>query len=148
MLFHKSIFPLLRGQIGILVLQVLGGDEADFPVEPQGQLGEADMEPVVGIADCPNDGIYNELQIVQVPVFAGNDLLPVPLIHINGVDIVELLVPADGVHIGVQSITYGKAVALQSQSLPFCQRMDHLSFFAHGRNVEGDRTLVAVQVVV
>ena len=62
------------------------------------------MEPVVGITDGPDNGPDNELEIFAVPVFPGNDLFPVPLVYIDGVDVVQILIPANGVHIGIQAV--------------------------------------------
>ena len=121
MLPDKGVFPLGTGfQIGIHVLQLLGGDEGDIPAQLGAQLGEANMQAVVGVADGAYNGADDELQKVQVPVFPGNDLLPVPLVNVNGMDVVQRLVPADGVHVGVQAIPYGKIVALEGETLPFC----------------------------
>ena len=63
-------------------------------------------------------------------------------------DVVQLLVPADGVHIGVQAVSHGEVIALQGQPLPLRQGVDHLGFLAHGGDIEGDRPLVAVQIVI
>ena len=39
-------------------------------------------------------------------------LFPVPLIYIAGVQIVQLLVPADGVHVGIKAFPWLKSVFL------------------------------------
>ena len=149
MLPDKGVFPLGTGfQTGIHVFQLLRGDEGDLPAQLGAQLGEADVQAVVGVADGTHDGADDELQEVQIPVFPGNDLLPVPLIDVDGMDVVQRFVPADGVHVGVQAISNGEIVALEGEALPFCQRMHHLSVHAHGGNVKGHRPLVAVQVIV
>ena len=46
---------------------------------------------------------------------------PVPLVHIDGVEVVQLLVPADGVHVAVQALAHAEAVVLQGLALPLCQ---------------------------
>ena len=106
------------------------------------------MEPVIGVTDRPNNGLYNELQVVQIPILPGDDLLPVPLVHIDGVDIVQLLIPTDGVHIGVQAVANGEMVSLQSQALPLGQGVHHLGILAYSGNIKADRPLIAVQIVV
>ena len=141
--------PLRAGfQVGIQVFQFLGGDEGNLPAQFGAQLGVADMEPIIGIAYCPDNGSHNQLQVVQIPVFPGNDLLPVPLVHVDGVKVVQVLIPADGVHIRIESIAHGEVVPLQGQPLPFGQRMHHLGISLHRRNVKGNRALIAVQVVI
>ncbi len=142
---HIGPLPLgAGGQIGVHVFQSLGGDEGNLSVQFGAQLREPDMEPVVGIADGPDDGPDDELQIFGIPVFPGNHLFPVPLVNIDGVYIVQVFIPADGVHIGVQAVADGEVVPLQRQPLPLCQGMDNLGIGAHGGDVEGHGTLVAV----
>ena len=148
MLFHIGIFPLGGGQLRIQILQLLGGNKMDIPAQSDPKLGITDVQPVVGVADGPYNGLYNELQIVQIPVFPGNDLFPVPLVHINGVDVVQLLIPANGVHIRIQAVSDGKVVPFQGQPLPLGQGVDHLGILLNGGNIKADRPLVAVQVVV
>ena len=63
-------------------------------------------------------------------------------------DVVQLFIPADGVHIGVKAAAYRKIVALEGQTLPFCQRVDDLRLRAHSGDVEADGALIAVQIVV
>ena len=146
---HIGLFPLGAGlQIRIHILQCLGGDEGDLPVQLGAKLGKPDMEAVIGIADGPDDGTDDELQIFGIPVFPGNDLFPVPLVHIDGMDIVQLFVPADGVHIGVQAVAQGEVVPLQGQPLPFCQGMDYLGIHSHSGNIEGYRPFHTAQVVI
>ena len=77
-----------------------------------------------------------------------DDLFPVPLIHIDGVEVVQLLVAADGVHVAVQALAHPEAVVLQGLALPLGQRLHHLCFGAAVLDVEGDLPLDAVQVVV
>ena len=106
------------------------------------------MEPVVGVADGPDDGADNELQVFHVPGLPGDDLFPVPLVYIDGVDVVQLFVSADGVHVGVEAAPHPEVVPLQCQPLPLGQGVDHLHLGSHRRHIEAHRPLIAVQVVV
>ena len=63
-------------------------------------------------------------------------------------EVVHLLIAADGVHVGEQTLAGLEAVALQRQTLPLGQRVYHLPGGAHIGDVEGDRALHAVEVVV
>ena len=148
MLPDVDLFPLRGNFIRVHILQLLGGDEAHFRGQIGAQLGIADMEPVIGIADGADNGTDNQLEEIQIAVFPGDDFLPVPLIHIDGVDVIQRLIPADGVHIGIKAVAHSEMVALQGKALPLCQRMHHLSFCTHGGNIEADRPFVAIEVIV
>ena len=72
-------------------------DEVDF------KLGEKGEEPksIDGKASG-NWIVLDYIDVVfHVSFFLGDDLLPVPLVHIDGVDVVYVLVAADGNHIGI-----------------------------------------------
>ena len=62
-------------------------------------------------------------------------------VHVDGVEVVYLLVPTDGVHIGVESLARVEAVALQGQTLPLGQGMDHFGVEPYVGNIEADGTL-------
>ena len=144
-----GVFPLLGSLVRPAVLQLLGGDEVHLPVQLYPQAGEGHVQCFAGLAHGGDDGPDGGLQIRLVPVLPGDDLLPVPLVHIDGVDVVQIvLIPADGVHIGVQALAHVEAVALQGQALPLGQGVDHLGVLAHAGDIEPDGTLRAVQVVV
>ena len=149
-LLDDGILPLLRGQAGILILQLLGGDEGDVGgVERQIlQLGEHGVQVHLGGADRRHDGAHDVLQIRLVPVFLTDDLLPVPLVHIDGVEVVHVLVAADGVHVAVEALAHAEAVVLQGLALPLGQRLNDLHLDAAVLGVEGDLPLDAVQIVV
>ena len=63
-------------------------------------------------------------------------------------EVVGNLVPADGVHVGDQTLAHGEVVVVQGQTLPLSQGVDHLGVPLGGGHVEGDGALHAVQVVV
>ena len=72
-------------------------DEVDF------KLGEKGEEPksIDGKASG-NWIVLDYIDVVfHVSFFLGDDLLPVPLVHIDGVDVVYVLVAADGNHVGI-----------------------------------------------
>ena len=149
-LLDDGILPLLRGQAGILILQLLGGDEGDVGgVERQIlQLGEHGVQVHLGGTDRRHDGAHDILQIRLVPVFLTDDLLPVPLVHIDGVEVVHILVAADRVHVAVEALAHAEAVVLQGLALPLGQRLDDLHLDAAVLGVEGDLPFDAVQIVV
>ncbi len=64
-------------------------------------------------------------------------------------DVVQALVPANGVHVGIQTVAGVETVALEGQPLPFGQGMNHLALGpAHGGDVEAYGALHTVEVVV
>ena len=88
------------------------------------------------------------LQIVHRPVFQVDDFFPVPLVHVDGVQVVHVLIPADGVHVGVQAVAHVEIIALEGLTLPLGQGVDHLCLGAGGLDAEADGAFHAVQVVV
>ena len=106
------------------------------------------MQVHLGGADSRHDGAHHVLQVGLAAVLLADDLLPVPLVHIDGVEVVQLLVPADGVHVAVQTLAHAEIVVLQRLPLPFCQRLHHLCLGATVLDVKGHLALHAVQVVV
>ena len=136
------------GQVGIQVLQLLGGDEAHIAGQVHRELREFDLQCLVGDVDGVGDGAHDALQEFRAALFAGDDLLPVPLVHIDRVEVVEGLVAADGVHIGDEAVAGEEVVALERVALPLGQGLHHLALRAHRGHVEAYGTLIAVEVVV
>ena len=149
-LLDKGVLALLGGQGGVEVFQLLAGDEGDAgAVEGQlFQLGEHGVQVHLGGAHRRHDAPHHAFQVVEVAVLLTDDLFPVPLVHIDRVEVVQLLVPADGVHVAVQALAHMEVVVLQSLALPLGQGLDHLGGDAGVLDVEGDLALHAVQVVV
>ena len=65
-------------------------------------------------------------QCLIITLFFGNHFFPVPLIYVDRVNIVRILISADGTHIGVKTFTGMKTVVLECIAFPFCQRMHDL----------------------
>ena len=101
-----------------------------------------------GVAQGPDDVQDGVLEILEVPVFDADVLFPVPLVHVDGVNVVYDLIPADGVHVREEPHALGELIALQGQALPFGQGVHHLAFGAHVGDVKADGALHAVEVVV
>ena len=144
------IFPLFGGHVRVGVLQLLGGDESHIGVEegvlaqlrihgPQGHLGGA---------DAGHDSLDHTFQILQGPVLRANHLLPVPLVHIDAVQVVQFLVPANGVHVGVKTYSGNKAIVMEGLPLPLGQTMYHLGGSSGLPDGKFYRPLHTVQVVV
>ena len=85
MLTADGVFTLLGGQLGPAILQLLGGDEIDLTLQLGVQAGKSDLQRVVGLHHGAHDGPDSLLQEVDVAILTGDNLFPVPLIHIDGV---------------------------------------------------------------
>ena len=102
----------------------------------------------VDLRTCICDGFYDLtdrfLQIWDRALFGGDDLFPVPLVHIYGVKIVEFrLIAPDRVHIGVKAVSGEEIIAVQRHALPLRQRMNDLRFRSRCGNGKTDRALRA-----
>ena len=122
-LLHKGVLTLLRGQVRVLVLQLLRGDEGDVGAVQRQllQLGEHGVQVHLGGADSGHDGAHHALEVSLVAVFQTDYLFPVPLVHIDGVQVIQIFVAADRVHIAVQALAHTEIVVLQGLALPLCQ---------------------------
>jgi len=87
-----AVFPLLWSQIRVHIQQLLRVDEEDFV----GQLGlylrEFHIELVLRDLDGLVDSLHRLLQKGKIPVRRVHHLLPVPLVHIDGVQIVQIFI--------------------------------------------------------
>ena len=95
-----------------------------------------------------DDAAHDVLQERDTALVRGDDAFPVPLVDVDGVEVVHLLVAADGVHIGIEPLAGGEAVGTEGEALPFGERVDDLGGFMGLGDVEADGALDAVEVVV
>ena len=146
----KLCFALGRSQLRVEIFQFLRGDKGDFPAEVGMQLRESPAKLIARIADCGNDAANGILQIIQRTVFPGDDLFPVPLVYIDGMQVIQhFFIAADSIHIGIQSFAHVKIIIFQGKAFPFGQGMDDLEFgAAHGRDVKGNGALITVEVII
>ena len=107
-----------------------------------------DLQGVIGLAYGTHDSANGLAQVVLVAVLPGDDLLPVPLIHIDGVGVIHFLITADGIHVGEQAFAHIELVFLQRQALPLSQGVDYLGVRTNIGDVEGDGALDTVEVIV
>ncbi len=88
-------------------------------------------------------------QVGEGPLLRGDDLFPVPLVHIDGVDVVQILIGPEGIHVRVDAPAGSNAQFIQFQAFPFCQGVhDFGACLVHPLDGEGDRPLDAVQIVI
>ena len=81
--------PLIGSQVGKTVLQFLCGNEVHIPVRAEGQDGEGVTQGGGGVTDTAHNFPDGILEVEDVPVLGVNVLFPVPLVHINGVEVVH-----------------------------------------------------------
>ena len=148
MLANKQIFSLFRRLSRVEVLQLLRGYKGDFAAEPRVELGIVPLELVERAADCLDNAADSVFQRVGVALVLRDDALPVPLVHVNGVQVIRMFVATDSVHVADQAATDGKVVAPECIALPFCERLNYLGVFADVWQVKCNRMLDTIEVVV
>ncbi len=94
-------------------------------------------------------GAHRFFQKIYRAFFFGNDFFPIPLVNIDGMDVVGLFVAADCAHIRIEAFSIGKSVFLQGEPFPFGQRMhDFRGGIILLFDAEYDRAFHAVQIIV
>ena len=111
-------------------------------------LREFDLQRLAGDIDRVDDALHRLAQRADVARLARDDLLPVPLVDIDRVQIVHDLVAPDRVHIGDQPLARADLIAAEGIALPLCEGMHHLRLRADIGNVKRDGALVAVQIII
>ena len=148
-LLGYQVFALLYRLVRIHLQQFFAVNEMDGRRKERLQLGITLADKELSAKDGSIDAADNVLQETHRALFARDDCLPVPLVHIERMKVVELLVGADGVHVRIDTISRLHLVFGQSQSFPFRQRVHNLGLsLSQVLDGERDRTLHAVQVVV
>ena len=144
-----SILALLGRLVGIHLQQFLSMYKVNL-------LGQEGLDLRIGLAgqifrsaDGRIDTLHDILQERQRAVFLADHGLPVPLVHIERMQVVELLISTDGVHIGIDTIARLYLILSQRKTLPLGQRVNHLSLrITQILDGECHSTLHTVQVVV
>ena len=144
-----SILTLLGRLVGIHLQQLLSMDEVYLLRQEGLDLRVGLTGQIFRSADGRIDTLHDILQERQRAVFLADHGFPVPLVHIERMQIVELLISTDGVHVGIDTITRLYLILSQRKTLPLGQRVNHLSLRI-SQILDGERhsTLHTVQVVV
>ena len=145
-----GVLALFRGEIGVYIFQLLGRDKRHFAakVDVIFQFRELPAQLVRGRADRIHNIPYSLLQKFQRALVGGDNALPVPLIHVDAVQVVQFLIAADGVHVSHNALAGAEAVLVQGIALPLCQAVDDLGVLVQAGHIELDRALHTVQIVV
>ena len=117
----NQILTLLYGLVRIHTQQLLGMDEVNLLGQERLQLTVAFTNEELRTQDRSIDSLYDILQALQRAVFLPDNSLPVPLIHIERMQVVQFLVSTDSIHIGIDSVARLHIVFSQCQPFPFGQ---------------------------
>ena len=147
-LFDDSVFTSLCIEIRILVEEFLSSDEEYILVDRILDLRVTERYLTLCVDDSLDYAPDSILEEFDVAVFSCDDFLPVPLIYEDGVDVVYVVVAADGVHISVDAFAGLIAVTVESHTLPLCEGLNYLCVCLDLLDGELDLTLDAVEVVV
>ena len=124
-------------------------DENDIVRQHRRNVG---MGTVNGLFDAEQHVVYFPYDLFQksdIAFFGTDRPLPVPLIDVERMDIVQLLVGADGVHVGIKPVARRDLVGAQLDPFPFGQRLHYFGpRTAHILDGKAHRPFHAAQVVV
>ena len=148
-LLADGILALLGRERGVALQELLRVDERDL-------LGQEGFDLRVGLADVifgaqnsAVDALNDALEVLHRAAILGHHTLPIPLIDIERVEVIQLLVGADGVHIGDNAVAILYLILGQRHALPLGQRVNHLGLgLIHILDGEGYGALRAAQIVV
>ena len=85
-------------------------DEGDVVGQGRGDVRIALIDQCLDLLQEGIELAHGLLQEVQVAILRTDGLLPIPLIYIERVEIVQLLVAADGIHIGIEAVACRDAI--------------------------------------
>ena len=81
--------------------------------------------------------------------WSGDDFLPVPLVYKNRMQIVRIIIPADGIHVRVNALSRTVAVTIERHALPLGKGLHDFSLSAvNFLDRKIDLALHAVEVVI
>ena len=150
MLLGEGIFSLLGRQIGIEILQLLRGDEGHMAVQKRriAELGILAAHGQLRIIDAGNDARNSLMERECGTRFRRDDLFPIPLIDVYGMQVIQLFIAPDGVHIRIDALAGMDIIAIECHALPFGEGMDDLRLSICVGDIEANGTLDAVEVVI
>ena len=99
-----SILALLRCLVRIELQQVLCMDKSNLLWQERLQLRISLTGEILRAADGSINTLHHILQISHRTLLACDDGLPVPLVHIQRVQIVQLLVSTNSIHVRIDAI--------------------------------------------
>ncbi|OPZ96622.1 MAG: hypothetical protein BWY71_01880 [Planctomycetes bacterium ADurb.Bin412] len=122
-------FPLAGREAWVAAGEVFGMNKGDFFGQDGGDLGIFFAGEGLGLTQDGIDCIHYLFEKAEVTFVMVHDPFPVPLVHVDGVEVVEVVfVAADGVHVGIETLARLETIVSQDHTFPFGQGEDHLSF--------------------
>ena len=94
-------FSLLRCKIRVLIFEFLGSNKGDLLRKNALNVIIEIRHMLLGQTNAFIDRLYRLFEELTGSLLLGDDLLPVPLIDIDGMDIIGILITADRIHVGV-----------------------------------------------
>ena len=144
-----GILTLLRSLVRIHIEQILCMDEMNLLRQEWLELRIVLASEELGAEDGGIDAANDVLKECDGAVSLGNHSLPVPLVYIERVEIIQLLVGTDGVHIGIYAISRLHLVLGEGESLPLGEGVNHLGLgITQILDRESYRALHTIQVVI
>ena len=92
-------------------MNLLGQERFNLRIGFAGQI----LRPTDGSIDA----LYHVLQIGDGTLFLGNHSFPVPLVYIQRMQVIQLFVSTNSVHIRIDAVTRLYRIFCQTQTLPF-----------------------------
>ncbi len=120
-LFGDGTLAPLGIEVRVTGQQLFAVQELDLGRQEGGQLMLGTDRALGGLDGGP-DAAHGFLQIGQIAALARHHLLPVPLIHVDGVDGGEFVfIRTQCLHVGVDPFARAETEATESLALPFGQ---------------------------
>ena len=143
-----QILALFSCFVRVESFQLGAGDEEDIVGKDLLDIVIADRHVFLSLSKNSVDVLNDGLKGFDRAVLSGDDLLPVPLVHVDGVDIVCVFVAADGHHVGVKPLSNAETVFAEGVALPFRKGVNDLCHLPGFLYVKRYRALHSVEVVV
>ena len=147
-LLGDKVLSLLGSLVRIHILKLLSSDEENLISYPVAEY----RITVADLALCVYNSLYHVsygiLEVLLGALFTGDDLFPVPLVNEDRVGVIGIVITADSLHVGVDTLAGLVTVAVESHSLPFSQGLNDLGLAVYFLDVEIDLALNTVEVIV
>ena len=140
--------PFFRRHIRIKVKQFLCCNKFDIPRKFRIDVGVPRLKCIQRVTNTAYDGTHGVLQRFQISCFAREHLFPVPLVYVNGMQIIQCFITPDRVHVRIKPLSRMEIIAVKRHALPFCKRMHHLRLGLRAGNIKAYGAFHTVQVVV
>src|SRR5574344_98500 len=124
---HSTVFlaylilTLFRRKVRIHLQQVFAMYEMNMFGQERLDLRISLTSKIFRTQDSRIDTFHDILQKSDGTLLAHDDGFPVPLVHIQGMEIVQFLVSADSVHIRIYSVSRFDIIFCQCKTFPFSQ---------------------------